>query len=152
MLGASEAGGEKRGVTPRRLPLPSHSPRPISSPFAQLLPAGLYVPVALSNLGRKPFQKAQAWARSPRRTSSGRRLRLTYCCATPVYGGHCGALGSRGSLGSLCKKREGSASGRPTLPWGLGIGNGEEEEAGCFQTPCPLHCKGNPIPSLPLLL
>lgn len=117
--------GEERGYTP-----PASTPLSLSTPhFLPLCPAPAhwpYIPVALSNLGRKPFQKAQAWARSPRRTSRGRRFRLTYCCATPVYCGHCGALGSRGSLGSLCKK--GKVQPQSSLPRPE-VGDGDGEEA-----------------------
>lgn len=121
MLGASEAGGEKRGVIPGWLPLPSLSLPHFSPTLPNSLPAGPCIPVALSNLGRKPFQKAQAWARSPRLTSSGRRFRLTYCCAPPVYGGHFGALGSPGSLGSLREEGDDSASSKPAPLWELGM-------------------------------
>lgn len=112
--GPPRLGGEERGYTrpaPNPLSLFLHAPLRPRPRAAQPLPVGPGVPVALSSLGRKRFQKAQAWARSPRRTSSGRRFRLTYCCAPAVYGGHCGALGSRGSLGSLRKERGGSAPG-----------------------------------------
>lgn len=98
------------------LSLPHFSPT-LSNP----LPAGPCIPVALSNLGRKPFQKAQAWARSPRLTSSGRRFRLTYCCAAPVYGGHFGALRSPGSLGSLQEEEDDLASSKPASLWELGM-------------------------------
>lgn len=96
------------------------------------LPAGPCIPVALSNLGRKPFQKAQVWARSPRLTSRGRRFRLTYCCAPPVYGGHFGALGSPGSLGSLREEGHDSASSKPAPLWELGMelrGGGSRQAA-----------------------
>lgn len=107
VLGASAAGGggEERGLHPvfAALSLPSVPPLSVPCPHTPRLP------VALSNLGRKRFQKAQVWARSPRRTSNGFRFRLTYCCAPVVYGGHCGDLESRGSLGSLRKEGEISA-------------------------------------------
>lgn len=114
--------GRREGLYPASFHSPFSLRAPFPTPQSSPCPAGPCVPVALSNLGRKPFQKAQAWARSPRLTSSGRRFRLTYCCAPPVYGGHCGALGSWGSLGSLRKERESSASGKPTPPggsWGM---------------------------------
>lgn len=151
VLGAFEAGGGRReGLHPAG----SHSPLSFRAPFlpssAQPLSAGPCIPVALSNLGRKRFQKAQAWARSPRRTSSGRRFRLTYCCAPAVYGGHCGTLGSRGSLGSLRKEREGSASGKPappalgTVDWRWTAGGGRLPP-----DPSPLWLPGEHIPSFP---
>lgn len=75
----SRLRGRREGLHPAR----SHSPLSLHAPFlpssAQPQPSGPCLPVALSNLGRKRFQKAQAWARSPRRTSSGLRFRLTYC-------------------------------------------------------------------------
>lgn len=97
------------------------------------------LPVALSNLGRKRFQKAQVWARSPRRTSKGLRFRLTYCCAPVVYGGHCGVLESRGSLGSLWKEGEISA-----CPEGEGM-----KSLVLFLTLNPLQLQGDTHPLLP---
>lgn len=110
------SGREKRGVTPEGPPVPSLCAQPGPSPS---------VPVALSSLGRNRFQKAQACACSPCRTSSGLRFRLTYCCVSPEYCGHCESLGSGGLLGFLRKGRKSSVqvpgAASPDLP-SLSIG------------------------------